>query len=86
MAKEIERKFLVFGGAALFEKLQGQAIVQGYLHDKGMTSRIRIVDNQEALLTLKGPRRGLSRDEFEYAIPLTDGLELLAYCGDHRLE
>ena len=85
MAKEIERKFLVFGGAELFEDHTGQAIEQGYLHEKGMTTRVRIIDDTTALLTLKGPRRGLSRDEFEYAIPLADAKELMAYCGDHRL-
>lgn len=86
MAKEIERKFLVFYKHTFLGGLQASEIVQGYLHDKGMTSRIRLIDGQQAVLTLKGPRSGISRDEFEYPIPYADGLALLAYCGDHKLE
>ena len=85
MAKEIERKFLVFQGISFLKKLAGDSIEQGYLHDKGMTSRVRIVNNTAGVLTLKGPRRGITRDEFEYAIPLEDARELMNYCGSHKL-
>lgn len=85
MAKEIERKYLVLEGTAFLDGAVGARIVQGYLHDKGMTSRVRIVDDKQAWLTLKGPRSGISRDEYEYPIPLQDARELLGYCGDHAL-
>ncbi len=85
MAKEIERKYLVLNGIEFLNGKVGASIVQGYLHDKGMTSRVRIVDDQQAWLTLKGPRTGISRDEYEYPLPLQDARELLEYCGDHAL-
>lgn len=85
MAKEIERKFLVLQSLAFLANVPSQSLVQGYLHEKGMTSRVRIIDGKTAVLTLKGPRKGLTRDEFEYEIPLADGLALLEYCGEHRL-
>lgn len=39
--------------------------------------RVRLAD-RGAWLTIKGPRRGLIRLEFEYAIPVGDAEELLA--------
>jgi CYTH domain-containing protein len=46
-----------------------------------MTVRVRI-RGDAGYLTLKGPCRGLTRDEFEYRIPLADATRLLAeYCG-----
>jgi CYTH domain-containing protein len=82
MAQEIERKFLVQG-----QEWRGQAVGrlyrQGYLPTTGgMTVRVRIVETQ-AYLTLKGPSRGATRAEYEYAIPLTDAQEILATlcCG-----
>lgn len=81
MAKEIERKFLVTQFRFL-EGLAGERIVQGYVAKEAgaMTTRVRIRAN-EAFITLKGPNIGLVRDEYEYAIPLSDAEEILArYC------
>ena len=39
--------------------------------------KVRIRDNCSATITVKGRRVGLSRDEFEYAIPLSDAEEML---------
>ena len=82
---EIERKFRVRGTP--WHRLDaGVALCQGYL---GATSRavVRVrVSAQEAWLTVKGPTSGISRAEFEYAIPHTEGLALLELCGDHRVE
>jgi CYTH domain-containing protein len=82
MAQEIERKFLVRG-----EEWRGQAVGRLYRQayvstTAGATVRVRIVETQ-AYLTLKGPSRGASRAEFEYAIPLGDAEEILATlcCG-----
>ncbi len=85
MPKEIERKYLVLQDLDFLNGQPFQTIVQGYLHEKGMTSRVRIVNDEQAVLTLKGPKRGLSRDEYEYPIPLQDARELMDYCGDHTL-
>jgi len=81
MAKEIERKFLV-KDTAFLTGLVGRVIVQGYLADAPMTTRVRVIDDK-AFLTLKGPTVGISRDEFEYEIPFEDAQTLIAiYCGD----
>jgi len=74
MYKEIERKFLVLDQSY-------QQFAQGVLYRQGYLSfhpsvRIRII-GQKALLTVKGPTTGISRSEFEYEIPLQDGLEML---------
>ncbi len=76
MAQEIERKFLVVGdgwrGLA-----PGVAYRQGYIpRGNGATVRVRIA-GERGYLTLKGPTVGLTRSEFEYAIPLEDAIALL---------
>lgn len=79
MAQEIERKFLPanegWRGLAA-----GTAYLQGYLcASKGQTVRVRLAGEQ-ALLTIKGPTQGISRAEFEYAIPVADARELFLLC------
>lgn len=81
MGIEIERKFLVD-----IDKLQpltnGIKILQGYLLSHSPSIRIRIA-NKKAFLTIKGkPTNNISRSEFEYEIPLADGLELLKECKE----
>ena len=82
---EIERKFRVRG--APWRRLgAGVALSQGYL---GSNSRavVRVrVTGEKAWLTVKGPTRGISRAEFEYAIPHDEGVALLELCGDRRVE
>ncbi|MFN3986795.1 MAG: CYTH domain-containing protein [Rhodocyclaceae bacterium] len=82
MAKEIERKFLVRTLDPL-RGLRGDRIVQGYVAKEpgAVTTRVRIREDR-AFLTLKGPREGITRDEFEYPIPLDDARQLLEkFCG-----
>lgn len=77
MAKEIERKFLV-NRDAWTPSGPGVRLTQGYLNsDKARVVRVRI-EGPSAALTIKGPNRGISRAEFEYAIPVEDAAELLA--------
>lgn len=75
MSKEIERKFLVYK-----EKLPPlpapKVIKQGYISGGETTVRVRI-SNEKAFLTLKGKTKGLTRSEFEYAIPLSDAEAML---------
>ena len=79
MGVEIERKFLVKGSD--WKTDTGTVIGQGYLNrDKNRTVRVRIAGDQ-AFLPIKGPSVGASRLEFEYAIPTSDGLELLSLCA-----
>ena len=78
---EIEHKFLVSGP---YKHLATDIshIVQGYLSDDPeRTVRIRIRDDQ-AFITIKGPSSsdGLSRLEWEQAIPLDQARQLLTLC------
>lgn len=81
MALEIERKFLVTGDFRR-ETFEVSRIRQGYLNSHpGRTVRVRVRD-ERAYLTIKGAsdENGLSRYEFEQAIPLEDAEELLKIC------
>jgi len=76
MGQEIERKFLVIGDAWR-DGARGERFRQGYLSStKERTVRVRIRD-KHATLTIKGPAAGLTRPEFEYAIPLADAEQML---------
>ena len=76
MAIEIERKFLV-KDLSWKRGIEGQRLRQGYLSlEPARTLRVRVADDW-AWLTIKGVREGLSRLEFEYDIPVADGIALL---------
>jgi adenylate cyclase len=83
MPIEIERKFLIHPRLLEFHRHVPRAFEQGYLQDdNGFTTRVRVIDDQFALLTLKGPRLGKHGcSEFEYPIPLADARELLRQCA-----
>ncbi|PYE41767.1 CYTH domain-containing protein [Rhizobium sp. PP-F2F-G20b] len=79
MAKEIERKFLVKQESWRAEAGPGAAMRQGYLAAMDdRTVRIRLIDGESACLTIKIGTGMLTRDEFEYEVPLDDGEELIA--------
>jgi adenylate cyclase len=76
MAKEIERKYLVKTDVW---RPQGEGIhfKQGYLNSqKERVVRVRI-EGSKAKLTIKGITTGVTRSEFEYAIPVEDAAILL---------
>jgi CYTH domain-containing protein len=78
MAKEIERKFLVRGEAWRSAAESKSVLKQGYVASMDDRSvRIRILDGKTARLTMKIGRGTLTRDEFEYEIPVADAEELL---------
>ena len=78
---EIERKFLI-DTSKLPPLASGIKISQGYLLAHSPSIRIRIA-NDKAFLTIKGkPINSISRSEFEYEIPLNDGIELLKECKE----
>jgi CYTH domain-containing protein len=82
MGVELERRFLV-RERPLLDSLEGTPIIQGYLaKERGeMSTRVRI-SGKNAWLTLKSPRKGFSRAEFEYPIPLPDAQILIEqHCG-----
>jgi adenylate cyclase len=78
MAKEIERKFLVrtdgWRAKAVSKAILKQAYVAS-MEDRSV--RIRILDGENARLTMKIGRTSMTRDEFEYDIPVADAEELM---------
>jgi adenylate cyclase len=76
MPEEIERKFLVTGDR--FKRgARSTRYRQGYLvTDPDRSVRVR-VGGGAAFITLKGPTRGATRLEYEYAIPVDEGSEIL---------
>ena len=76
MGKEIERKFLV-DKSRLPNNLEGTKYTQGYISitDSGIV-RVRI-KGDIAVITIKSAGLGISRDEFEYQIPMDDAKSLL---------
>lgn len=76
MGIEIERKFLVIG-TAWKENAPPVPCCQGYLcPGSGVTVRVRTM-GEKGYLTVKGRGEGLSRLEYEYAIPLAEAMEML---------
>jgi adenylate cyclase len=74
MAIEIERKFLMQGDAWRTQVSRSEAMVQGYLAGPPAARcsvRVRIAGEQ-AFLNIKSIASGITRDEYEYAIPLGD--------------
>ena len=85
MAKAIERKFLVhrdrWRAFVADAAPEHKPYCQGYIATAvpGQSVRVRIADEQ-GFLTIKGPAKGdqgLTRAEFEYAIPVGDAKEML---------
>ena len=86
MAIEIERKFLVTSEDWKPLVVARKRLRQAYLARPGKTSiRVRIVDDTSASLTIKSQSARTSRLEFEYPIPVNDGLFLLDMREGHLL-
>jgi adenylate cyclase len=86
MAIEIERKFLVTGEDWKPHVVARKRLRQAYLARPGKTSvRVRIIDDASASLTIKSQGARTSRLEFEYPIPVKDGLFLLDMREGHLL-
>ncbi len=80
MAKEIERKFLVTGDGWRAEVRETARLRQGYLFaDERIAIRVRTA-GETAYLTIKADNTAVTRDEFEYEIPLSDAEAMLALC------
>ncbi|MDZ7602177.1 MAG: CYTH domain-containing protein [Hoeflea sp.] len=79
MAKEIERKFMVVGDAWRDAAVSSRSIVQAYLAiDGGTELRVRLSDGDAARLTVKLGLSEMTRDEFDYPVPLDDARAMLA--------
>ncbi|RUM23823.1 CYTH domain-containing protein [Rhizobium vallis] len=78
MAKEIERKFLVRSDGWRSAVETKSVLRQGYIASMDDRSvRVRTLDGKKARLTIKIGRSAITRDEFEYDIPVADAEELL---------
>lgn len=84
---EIERKFLVRDDAWRSQVVGTRDLRDGLLSaEAGNKVRVR-TDGRAAWLTVKGPRAGLARPEYEYPIPLADAEAMLdRLCGSVVLE
>ena len=87
MGIEIERKFLLAddGWRAAAHKVVPMA--QGYLNDLAvvdsgaMRTSVRVrIEGEAAFLNIKSREAGLSRQEFDYPVPVDDARALLALC------
>lgn len=85
MGIEIERKFLV-SGEVWRSMGQSTPLVQGYLAGSDQaTVRVRIAGNT-AFLTVKGRVKNLTRQEFEYEIPVADAQAMMDLCYPRVVE
>ena len=77
MPQEIERKFLVANNGWRSKADAGRSFRQSYLAETDRAAiRVRIIDDREAVITIKSAKPGLSRGEFEYPLPLADAQAL----------
>lgn len=76
MAKEIERKFLVTNTSFIKLAKSAYHIRQTYLStNPDSTVRLRTAGH-EAYLTIKGRNKGAIRDEWEFAIPVDEAVDM----------
>ncbi|MCA1409201.1 CYTH domain-containing protein [Ensifer sp. IC3342] len=80
MATEIERKFQVLDDRWRKSASAGSALRQAYLiATKNRTLRVRTIDAERATLTAKFRRGHMTREEYEYAIPYSDALQMFEF-------
>tara|TARA_Y100001968_G_scaffold204350_1_gene187650 strand:- start:515 stop:1015 length:501 start_codon:yes stop_codon:yes gene_type:complete len=79
MGLEIERRFLVKNDDWKSKIILSEEFNQAYLNSGvgDWTTRIRIINNNKAYITLKSTVNGLVNNEFEYSIPIKDAFELM---------
>jgi len=91
MGIEIERKFLVVGDAWRAQASRAQRMLQGYLLDaeklSGTKSSVRVrIAGEQAWLNIKSAQLGVSRQEYEYALPREDAERMLRDFCDGLVE
>jgi len=86
MAQEIERKFRVANDDWRAMATSSSSLKQGYLSSSAeATVRVRLEDNL-GTVTIKSKTNGITRNEFEYAIPAQEAKELLTLCSGPLIE
>lgn len=82
MAKEIERKFLCNSLPFELSGVKPDFIQQGILiKDFRHSVRVRIINFEKAYLTYKYKYEINDREEFEFEIPIADGLKMFCLCN-----
>ena len=79
MGIEIERRFLVENEDWRSKVILSEDFSQAYLNSSSdeWIIRVRIIDNNQAYITLKSSIIGFVNYEYEYPIPIKDAIELL---------
>ena len=79
MGIEIERRFLVKNEEWENQVILREDFIQAYLNTSmdEWATRVRVIDNKKAYITLKSSLNRLVNHEFEYSIPIKDGIELI---------
>ncbi len=84
MALEIERKFLPKNDRWRDAVERSVPMKQAYLGGDGVSIRVRLAGDG-ATINIKQLRLGREREEFEYPVPLDDGLRLYALAGGGKV-
>ena len=81
MGIEIERRFLIANEDWKSQIILREDFNQGYLNSKvdEWATRVRVIDNKNAYITLKSSFNGFKNYEFEYSIPIKDAIELIKF-------
>ena len=79
MGIEIERRFLVKNEDWKSQIVLSEDFSQAYLNSSidEWATRVRVIDNTKAYITLKSSLSRLINYEFEYSIPTKDAIELI---------
>ena len=79
MGIEIERRFLVKNEDWKSQIVLSEDFSQAYLNSRidEWATRVRVIDNKKAYITLKSSLSRLINYEFEYSIPTKDAIELI---------
>ena len=87
MPEEIERKFLVASDGWRDAADGGRRLRQAYLaRTDALVVRVRVADETEATLTIKGAVPGRTRREFEYPVPVEHARALMALALGRSIE
>ncbi|MBZ6379490.1 hypothetical protein B5C34_07525 [Pacificimonas flava] len=78
MGREIERKFLAASDGWRAGAASTMPIRQAYFDAGGdLSIRVRVLGDDEAVITIKGGGKNTERSEFEYPIPVEDADALM---------
>jgi len=86
MGIEIERKFLLKNDNWREQVIESRSISQGYLTQNSGNSSVRVrLDGDKGNINIKSRELAISRQEYEYPIPVDDAQVMLDTLCDHVL-